>query len=136
MRVSWINVGAVAAVVVAAALSCRGMGGHAAHYLLKSPMNPTRELYQHINPRFVANTKKKPISSVGIKQSHAAHRIRRSASPTVKNRRTSSRSDYPGCRSPANKADSRWLEQRLPNRSRPLIQRSSSWCGAGILCHP
>lgn len=72
MGISLINIGAVAAVAVAGTLLVVKNGeGHAAHYLLNVSYDPTRELYQHINPAFVTQYEKDFGSSVAIKQSHA-----------------------------------------------------------------
>ncbi|ACK51765.1 sulfate ABC transporter, periplasmic sulfate-binding protein [Methylocella silvestris BL2] len=87
MRISWINIGAVASIAVAAALLITRNGeGHAAHYLLNVSYDPTRELYQSINPRFVENYEKQTGSSVAITQSHAgsSYQARRVSSGELK----------------------------------------------------
>src|SRR5271163_645545 len=72
MRVPWINIGAVAAAAVALALLvARNSDSHAAHRLLNVSYDPTRELYQDINPRFVEKYTKETGTSVTIDQSHA-----------------------------------------------------------------
>jgi sulfate transport system substrate-binding protein len=122
MRVSWINVGAVAAVVAAAALLVSRNGeGHAAHYLLNVSYDPTRELYQHINPRFVAKYEKETDSSVGIKQSHAGSSYQ---AKRVANGEEPADVVTLGLPSDVEALHNKGLipdgwEQRLPNRSRP-----------------
>ena len=72
MRVSWLNLAAVAAVGVAAALLfVRNSEGYAAHHLTNVSYDPTRELYQRLNPVFVAAYEKRTGSTLGINQSHA-----------------------------------------------------------------
>ncbi|ACB95321.1 sulfate ABC transporter substrate-binding protein [Beijerinckia indica] len=71
MRISIINIGAVAGVAIALALLItKNSEGGAAHYLLNVSYDPTRELYRDINPRFVEKYEAETGSSVGIKQSH------------------------------------------------------------------
>lgn len=71
MRVPWVNVGAVLASIVAGAvLVAKNVEGHAAHHLLNVSYDPTRELYQDLNPKFVSAYEKETGSSIAIKQSH------------------------------------------------------------------
>ncbi|WP_020179763.1 sulfate ABC transporter substrate-binding protein [Methylopila sp. M107] len=72
MRIPWINLLAVAAVGVAGALLfARNSEGFASHHLLNVSYDPTRELYQRLNPVFVAAYEKKSGSTLAIGQSHA-----------------------------------------------------------------
>ena len=71
LRVPWVNIGAVIAVVVAGlVVTVRNIDGHAAHYLLNVSYDPTRELYKSIDSRFVDLYARQSGSSVAIKQSH------------------------------------------------------------------
>ncbi len=122
MRISWINVGAVAAVVVAGALLVAWNGeGHAAHNLLNVSYDPTRELYQHINPRFVEKYEKETGSSVAIKQSHAGSSYQAKLVATGEQKADvvtlGLPSDVEALHNKGLIPDG-W-EQRLPNRSRP-----------------
>lgn len=122
MRIPWISVGAVAAVVAAVALLVARNGeGSAAHHLLNVSYDPTRELYQHINPRFLETYEKETGSSVAIKQSHggSSHQAKLVATGELK-------ADVVtlGLPSDVEALNNRGLipdgwEQRLPNRSRP-----------------
>ncbi|WP_026608008.1 sulfate ABC transporter substrate-binding protein [Methylocapsa acidiphila] len=122
MRVSWINVGAMAAVVVAVALLVvKNREGHAAHQILNASYDPTRELYQSINPRFAEKYEKEAGSSVAIKQSHAgsSYQAKLVASGELK-------ADVVtlGLPSDVEALHNKGLipdgwEQRLPNQSRP-----------------
>jgi sulfate/thiosulfate-binding protein len=122
MRVSWINAGAVTAVVLAGALLItKNSEGHAAHHLLNVSYDPTRELYQHINPRFVEKYEKETGSTVAIKQSHAgsSYQARLVASGEQKADVVTLGlpSDIEALHNKGLIPDG-W-EQRLPNRSRP-----------------
>lgn len=124
MGISWINIGAVAAVAVAGTLLvARNVDGHTAHHLLNVSYDPTRELYQRINPRFVEIYEKETGSSVAIKQSHAgsSYQAKLVASGELK-------ADVVTLGLPSdvealhNKGliPNSW-EERLPNRSRPYV---------------
>jgi sulfate/thiosulfate-binding protein len=83
MAIRWLDVGAVFAVVAATAVvALKNVEGHAAHYLLNVSYDPTRELYQDINPKFVAQYETENGSSVGVRQSHggSSHQARLVAS--------------------------------------------------------
>ncbi len=72
MRVSWLNLAAVAAIGVAGALLfVRNSEGYAAHHLANVSYDPTRELYQRLNPIFVAAYEKRTGSTLAVSQSHA-----------------------------------------------------------------
>jgi sulfate/thiosulfate transport system substrate-binding protein len=72
MRISWLNMAAVVSVGVAGALLfSRNSEGYAAHRLLNVSYDPTRELYQRLNPAFVAKYEKATGSTLAINQSHA-----------------------------------------------------------------
>ena len=71
MRISWLNIGAITASVIAVAvIASKNAGGHAAHQILNVSYDPTRELYQHINPLFIARREKDTGETVGVRQSH------------------------------------------------------------------
>lgn len=71
MRIPWVNIGAIVASVVAISLiATKNVGGRAAHQILNVSYDPTRELYQHLNPVFVAKYEKESGESVGVRQSH------------------------------------------------------------------
>jgi len=71
-RIPWLNVASVAAVVIAAlVLVARNSQGFVAHYILNVSYDPTRELYQALNPPFIKLYEAETGSSVGIRQSHA-----------------------------------------------------------------
>jgi sulfate/thiosulfate transport system substrate-binding protein len=71
MRIPWLNVGAVAAAVFAAGLiAVKNVDGYASHHILNVSYDPTRELYQKINPAFAANYQKETGEAVAIRQSH------------------------------------------------------------------
>jgi len=79
MRIQWLNAGAVAACVIAGALiAAKNVRGHVAHQLLNVSYDPTRELYQHLNPVFAARYEQETGESVGVRQSHggSAHQAR------------------------------------------------------------
>lgn len=71
-RVPWLNLTAVAAVGVAGALLfVRNSEGYAAHHIANVSYDPTRELYQRLNPIFVAAYEKRTGSTLEVRQSHA-----------------------------------------------------------------
>jgi len=70
-RFRWLDLGAVAAVAVAAALIVAGnASGRAQARLLNASYDPTRELYHDLNPRFVDYYEKTAGRHVEIVQSH------------------------------------------------------------------
>jgi sulfate transport system substrate-binding protein len=93
----------------------------AAHYLLNVSYDPTRELYQHLNPHFIENYAKETDSSVAIKQSHAgsSYQAKLVASGKLEADVVTLGlpSDVEALHNKGLIADE-W-EQRLPNRSRP-----------------
>ena len=71
MRISWLNAGAVVACLAAGALiAAKNVNGRVAHQILNVSYDPTRELYQRINPVFVTKYEKETGETVGIRQSH------------------------------------------------------------------
>jgi sulfate transport system substrate-binding protein len=79
MRISWLNAGAVAACAIAGALiAAKNVRGRVAHQILNVSYDPTRELYQHLNPVFAARYEKETGESVGVRQSHggSSHQAR------------------------------------------------------------
>ncbi|QGM97410.1 sulfate ABC transporter substrate-binding protein [Methylocystis parvus] len=71
MRISWVNIGAIAASVLAVGLIAgKNVGGSAAHQILNVSYDPTRELYQRLNPVFIAKYEKETGENVGVRQSH------------------------------------------------------------------
>src|SRR5271170_7003001 len=67
----WLNIGAVAAVVVAFALIwTRNAPGNVNNQLLNVSYDPTRELYQQIDAEFEANYRKQTGRHLTIVQSH------------------------------------------------------------------
>jgi len=71
MRISWLNATAVAACVIAAGLiAAKNVHGHVTHQILNVSYDPTRELYQRLNPIFATRYEKDTGESVGIRQSH------------------------------------------------------------------
>lgn len=71
MRVPWLSVGAVAASIAAVALiGIKNTEGYAPHHILNVSYDPTRELYQRINPVFADRYAKKSGETVAVRQSH------------------------------------------------------------------
>jgi sulfate/thiosulfate transport system substrate-binding protein len=67
----WLNAGAIAACVIAGALiASKNVSGHAANQILNVSYDPTRELYQHLNPLFLKHYEKETGEPVGVRQSH------------------------------------------------------------------
>jgi sulfate/thiosulfate transport system substrate-binding protein len=67
----WINLGAVAAVLVAFALIfAKNTPGNTDNQLLNVSYDPTRELYQKLNTEFVANYEKRTGQHITVVQSH------------------------------------------------------------------
>lgn len=71
MRISWLSLGAIAAAVFAVGLiAVKNVDGYVPHHILNVSYDPTRELYQKINPSFAANYQKETGEAVAIRQSH------------------------------------------------------------------
>jgi sulfate/thiosulfate transport system substrate-binding protein len=71
MRVPWLSIGAVAAAVFAVGLiAVKNVNGYAPHHILNVSYDPTRELYQKINPAFAARYEKETGEAVSVRQSH------------------------------------------------------------------
>ncbi|MFG1480178.1 sulfate ABC transporter substrate-binding protein [Xanthobacter sp. V4C-4] len=71
-RVPWLNIAAVVAVAAAAfVLVTKNSQGFSARYILNASYDPTRELYDAINPRFVKHYEANTDSTVAVRQSHA-----------------------------------------------------------------
>jgi sulfate/thiosulfate-binding protein len=73
MRTSWMNLSALGAVALATALVASknvDRQGPAAVHLLNVSYDPTRELYQEINAKFVARYKEQTGKKLDIEQSH------------------------------------------------------------------
>lgn len=78
-RISWLNVAAVAACFLAVGLIVfKNTAGPAATELLNVSYDPTRELYQRINPRFIEHYRQKTGKTVSVRQSHggSSHQAR------------------------------------------------------------
>jgi sulfate/thiosulfate transport system substrate-binding protein len=83
MRISFLGVAAVAASLLAGGLiAAKNVNGYAAHTILNVSYDPTRELYQKINPAFVASHEHKTGETVAIRQSHggSSYQARQAAS--------------------------------------------------------
>ena len=71
MRIPWLSVGAVAASIVAVSIiAVKNVAGYTPHHILNVSYDPTRELYQKINPAFAAAYLKQNGETVGVRQSH------------------------------------------------------------------
>ncbi|MCG5237213.1 sulfate ABC transporter substrate-binding protein [Xanthobacter oligotrophicus] len=71
-RIPWLNIGAVVAIAVAGlVLVTKNSQGFVAHYILNVSYDPTRELYQALNPQFIKQYEAQSGSSVAVRQSHA-----------------------------------------------------------------
>lgn len=122
MSIKWLNVSAVAAAALAASLVvAKNVEGRTARYLLNVSYDPTRELYHHINERFVTAYEIANDSSVGVRQSHggSSHQARLVATGDVKADVVTLGlpSDVEGIHKRGLIADG-W-RQRLPNNSQP-----------------
>jgi len=70
-RQRWINIGAVAAVIVAFALiSAKNAPGNTDNQLLNVSYDPTRELYQQLNAEFVTDYEKRTGRHITVVQLH------------------------------------------------------------------
>ena len=55
MRINWLSVGGIVAALFATGLiAAKNVDGYAPHHILNVSYDPTRELYQKINPAFAA----------------------------------------------------------------------------------
>jgi sulfate transport system substrate-binding protein len=71
MRIPWLSVGGIAAAVFAIGLIVtKNVDGYTPHHILNVSYDPTRELYQKINPAFAARYQKETGEAVAIRQSH------------------------------------------------------------------
>lgn len=71
-RIPWLNIGAVAAVAIAATLLVvKNSQGFVAHYILNVSYDPTRELYAAVNPAFLKIYEQETGSTAAVRQSHA-----------------------------------------------------------------
>jgi len=71
MRIAWLSIGAVAASVLAIGLIvANNVNGYVPHHILNVSYDPTRELYQLINPAFAARFQKETGEAIAIRQSH------------------------------------------------------------------
>jgi sulfate/thiosulfate-binding protein len=71
MRLPWLSIGGVVASVIAVSvIAAKNVEGYAPHRLLNVSYDPTRELYQKIDPAFAADYLRKTGESVEIIQSH------------------------------------------------------------------
>jgi sulfate/thiosulfate transport system substrate-binding protein len=71
MRIPWLSVGAVAASIFAVGLIVvKNVDGYVPHHILNVSYDPTRELYQKINPAFAAQYLKETGETVAIRHSH------------------------------------------------------------------
>jgi sulfate/thiosulfate-binding protein len=71
MRIPLLSIAAVAASVLAGGLiAAKNVNGYAAYSILNVSYDPTRELYQKINPAFAARYEHETGETVAIRQSH------------------------------------------------------------------
>jgi sulfate transport system substrate-binding protein len=71
MRTAWLNIGALAAVVIAIALvAAKNVSGDASRQILNVSNDPTRELFQDLNSYFVEQYFKETGKRLTITQSH------------------------------------------------------------------
>jgi sulfate/thiosulfate transport system substrate-binding protein len=71
MRIPLLSVAAVAASILAGGLiAAKNVNGYAAYSILNVSYDPTRELYQKINPAFAASYEHQTRETVAIRQSH------------------------------------------------------------------
>jgi len=122
MRISWVNLTAILASAAAVILIfTRNVEGYAAHHLLNVSYDPTRELYQHLNPIFVARFAEQTGGSIAIRQSHggSSHQARLVASGEqgADVVTLGLPSDVEGIHK-RGLIDDGWID-RLPNHSRP-----------------
>jgi sulfate transport system substrate-binding protein len=71
MRLPWLSIAAVLGSVIAVSLiAVKNVDGYSPHRLINVSYDPTRELYQKLNPAFVADHLKHTSDSVDVSQSH------------------------------------------------------------------
>ena len=71
MRISWFSAGALATCVIAGTLiAMHNAPGNFTHQILNVSYDPTRELYQHLNPIFAAEYKRQTGETIDVRQSH------------------------------------------------------------------
>lgn len=71
MRIPWLSIGGVAAAIFAVGvIAANNVNGYAPHHILNVSYDPTRELYQKINPAFAARYEKQTGEAVSVRQSH------------------------------------------------------------------
>jgi sulfate/thiosulfate transport system substrate-binding protein len=71
VRISLLSIAAVAASVLAGGLiAANNVNGYAPRQILNVSYDPTRELYQKINPAFIAQIERKGGETVAVRQSH------------------------------------------------------------------
>jgi sulfate transport system substrate-binding protein len=72
MRLQWLSIGAILASFVAVTvIAAKNVEGYAPHRLINVSYDPTRELYQKLNPAFVASHLRATNDAVEVGQSHA-----------------------------------------------------------------
>jgi sulfate/thiosulfate transport system substrate-binding protein len=71
MRLPWLSiVGVVASAIAVSVIASKNVEGYASHRLLNVSYDPTRELYQKLDPAFSADYLRKTGESVEVTQSH------------------------------------------------------------------
>jgi sulfate/thiosulfate transport system substrate-binding protein len=121
-RIHWINLlGIVAVATAASALVAKNLDGNSTHKLLNVSYDPTRELYNSINQRFVTLYRKSTGRDLEIEQSHGGSS--RQARTVIEGKQVADVvslalfPDVDGLRKRGLIADD-WAN-RLPNDSRP-----------------
>lgn len=82
MRIPWLSLFGVAAAAVAiSVITVKNLDGYAPHHILNVSYDPTRELYQKINPAFAAQFQKQTGEAISVRQSHggSSHQARQIA---------------------------------------------------------
>lgn len=91
-RIPWLNIFAIAAVVVAGSLiTVKNLHGDTSNTILNVSYDPTRELYAALDPQFIAEYKKQTGVNWRSSSRTAARRGRRATSSTGRRRPTLSR---------------------------------------------
>ncbi len=71
MHIPWLSVGAITVGVIAVtSIAVKNADGYAPHHLLNVSYDPTRELYQKLNPAFAARYLRDTGEAVAVRQSH------------------------------------------------------------------
>lgn len=71
MRIPWLNVGAVAASIAAVVvIGLKNTEGYSPHHILNVSYDPTRELFQRLNPAFSDAFARKTGEPISVRQSH------------------------------------------------------------------